>query len=236
MRKLGLLIGVGLLAIQLTACGGNKKEYSKEVQTTREEVKAESEELEIQAAESESEPESEPVGNIKEASIIYIKDKEIDLTTWKEKSLSEIVEELGSTGVVFNRIDGTNTIYDNDKSYDTETVKKSLEDISNGNSWSVWFGDSSTNRVFHLEYFGNSETLGLDADTNMDEANIFALSRNKYTSKDILGAGHIDSFFENTNLFDENSYGALECEDYENGLDAQLAANHHYKFQISDYK
>lgn len=97
----------------------------------------------IESAESVS---NETEANLIEldATKIYINDIKLDVSTWKDKTINQILDDIASTGLVYHTIYGTKNSDKLDTDVSIEEVKNAINDINDTfGILTIRFGDDS---------------------------------------------------------------------------------------------
>lgn len=171
--KLSLIaVCVSITSIFMVACGNGKKaneitsnnsqseSINTIVKTTEEVVETTEEVVENNQTKLESSDIKESVTNIAsaesvsnetEASLIeldatkiYINDIELDVSTWKDKTINQILDDIASTGLVYHTIYGTKNSDKLDTEVSIEEVKNAINDINDTfGILTIRFGDDS---------------------------------------------------------------------------------------------
>lgn len=170
--------------------------------------------------------------------IVYINNNRVDLTTWANKDITEIIDELNSLGITFNRINGTIRSDKQDLEIDKEVIKEAFNDIdvNSDRSLRISMGESEFDTSISLRYINYSNTLEFSVDMEEDAEygdELFQLTDEKYNTEK-LDSINLESLMGDNKLFE--SEGVLGLEKDKGRFRALLNKDYKYTFNIEDFK
>lgn len=222
---------------QIVACGGkiNKKGTPEEtkakigsnVDTTK---NSEAQTLEESTAE---------VQEVKDESFtINVKDTKINLADWKNKSITEIIDELANTGLKFTGIDGTESSDKSEMIIDPSLVKESFNHIGSNNLLEIYMGENEFDDFMELSYYVDTKTLGLNIHMHDDSEyyeKVVTLGPDKLGYEELKEIGY-DNIIEKTNLFETKDTLGITTRTNDYSMETLLNENYIFSFTIYEYE
>lgn len=172
------------------------------------------------------------------AAIVYINNNRVDLTSWADKDITEIIDELDNLGVTFNRINGTIRSDKQDLEIDKEVIKEAFNDIdvNSDRSLRISMGESEFDTSISLRYLPYSNTLEFSVDMEEDAEygnELFQLTDEKYNTEKLNGI-KLENLMGDNKLFE--SEGVLGLEKDKGRFRTILNKDYGYTFNIKDFK
>lgn len=229
---------------ELASLDAEIKEIEDEISKDALEFEKEEKEEEERASKEIEEKEELEEEQYRSASIVYMNGHKLDLASWNEKDINTVIDEIASTGIYFNKIDGARNLDKDGIVVSKEDVKKAIE-VTQGDRIIIGFNNGDEKSALDAELTldtsgGSYHTLILNINS-IYSPNLITLGETGKTIKDIgdLDLKGAEQFIKDSGMFtkaSEDEYG-VNMEALSHKYFSAVKLNHMttYEFAIYDY-